>query len=54
MTATRFLEPKEFVAKEIKCMTKLIASFQKYLSENLNKIDKTAEKVEDPISLVLK
>lgn len=53
MTSTRFLDPKEFITKELKCTTKLIASFQKYLSENFNKINKTADKVEDPISLTL-
>jgi hypothetical protein len=53
MTATRFLNPPEFITKELKCTTKLIASFQKYLTESLHKTDKTAEKVEDPISLTL-
>ena len=42
---SRFLDPLDLAGREIKCTTKLLASFQDYLRENMEQFAKKAEKV---------
>ncbi len=46
---SRFLDVHEMAIKEFKCSTKLLASFQNYLRENIEKFEKKVERFEDCI-----